>query len=111
MDGISQPAIEGFDNNPEPGRFKAKPGAILLGEDGDSAIDSRPSWAKSGSFLAFRQLKQRVPEFNKFVTDNALSIPGLSKQENIDLFGARTVGRWKSVRFIHLGSVIFYHCN
>ncbi|KAL0066368.1 dye-decolorizing heme-containing peroxidase [Marasmius tenuissimus] len=95
MDGISQPAIEGFDiDNRKPGQFVAKPGAILLGEDGDSA--SRPSWAKSGSFLAFRQLKQRVPEFNKFVADNALSVPGLSRQENIDLFGARTVGRWKS---------------
>ena len=100
MDGISQPAIIGFDKDPEPGRFKAKPGAILVGEDGDSA--SRPSWAKSGSFLAFRQLKQRVPEFNKFVADNALSVPGLSKQENTDLFGARTVGRWKSVRAVHL---------
>ncbi|KAL0565437.1 dye-decolorizing heme-containing peroxidase [Marasmius crinis-equi] len=94
MDGISQPAVEGFDKNPKPGQFVAKPGAILLGEDGDGP--SRPTWAKSGSFLAFRQLKQRVPEFNKFVTDNALSVPGLTQQENIDLTGARMVGRWKS---------------
>ncbi|KAG7094730.1 hypothetical protein E1B28_005549 [Marasmius oreades] len=95
MDGVSQPAIEGF-LDPEAGQFVAKPGAILLGEDGDGNMATRPSWTKSGSFLAFRQLKQRVPEFNKFVADNALSVPGLSKQENIDLFGARTVGRWKS---------------
>ncbi|KAJ8087557.1 dye-decolorizing heme-containing peroxidase [Marasmius tenuissimus] len=96
MDGISQPAIEGFNAGPLPGQFVAKPGAILVGEDGDSSSSGRPEWAKSGSFLAFRQLKQRVPEFNKFVANNALSVPGLTQQENIDLFGARTVGRWKS---------------
>ncbi|KAL0066357.1 dye-decolorizing heme-containing peroxidase [Marasmius tenuissimus] len=96
MDGISQPAIEGFNAGPLPGQFVAKPGAILVGEDGDFSSSGRPGWAKSGSFLAFRQLKQRVPEFNKFVANNALSVPGLTQQENIDLFGARTVGRWKS---------------
>lgn len=39
------------------------PGEILVGETGDSV--TRPAWAKDGSFLVFRQLKQLVPEFNK----------------------------------------------
>ncbi|KAL0575177.1 dye-decolorizing heme-containing peroxidase [Marasmius crinis-equi] len=96
MDGISQPAIQGFNGAPLPGQFVAKPGVILLGEDGDFQSQNRPAWTKSGSFLAFRQLKQRVPEFNKFLADHALSLPGLTQQENIDLLGARMVGRWKS---------------
>ncbi|KAK7034039.1 dye-decolorizing heme-containing peroxidase [Paramarasmius palmivorus] len=95
MDGISQPAIAGFTANPLPGQITLDPGLFILGERGDAT--TRPAWAKDGSFLAFRQLKQLVPEFNKFVTDNALNVPGLTKQENVDLFGARMVGRWKSV--------------
>ncbi|KAK7033639.1 dye-decolorizing heme-containing peroxidase [Paramarasmius palmivorus] len=94
MDGISQPAVQGFVQNPLPGQTPIPAGVILTGEDGDST--TRPAWAKGGSFLAFRQLQQLVPEFSKFVTDNALSVPGLSAQENADLLGARMVGRWKS---------------
>ncbi|KAK7062703.1 dye-decolorizing heme-containing peroxidase [Paramarasmius palmivorus] len=94
MDGIGQPAIKGFVLGPLPGQAEIDPGVILTGEDGDSL--TRPSWAKGGSFLAFRQLKQRVPEFNKFLSDNVLAVPGLTQQENIDLLGARMVGRWKS---------------
>jgi deferrochelatase/peroxidase EfeB len=67
----------------------------LVGEDGDSG---RPDWAKGGSFLVFRQLKQLVPEFNKFLTDNPIVMPNLTLQQGSDLLGARMVGRWKSVR-------------
>jgi len=31
-----------------------------------------------GSFLAFRQLKQLVPEFKKFLTDNPVSVPSMN---------------------------------
>ncbi|ESK93085.1 fungal peroxidase [Moniliophthora roreri MCA 2997] len=96
MDGIGQPAIRGFVRGPLPGQGIVDPGVILTGEEGDLQATSRPPWAKGGSFLAFRQLKQRVPEFHKFLADNALSVPGLTQQENIDLLGARMVGRWKS---------------
>jgi deferrochelatase/peroxidase EfeB len=44
---------------------------------------------KDGSFLAFRQLKQLVPEFNNFLAANPVN--GSS-----ELTGARMVGRWKS---------------
>lgn len=96
MDGISQPAINGFTASPTPGQISVDPGFFLLGETGDSI--TRPDWAKDGSFLAFRQMQQLVPEFNAFLTGNALNVPNLTPQENADLLGARMVGRWKSVR-------------
>ncbi|KIK63492.1 hypothetical protein GYMLUDRAFT_241962 [Collybiopsis luxurians FD-317 M1] len=93
MDGISNPAISGF-STPLPGQAVIQPGIILVGEQGDTT--KRPSWAKDGSFLAFRQLQQRVPEFNKFLNDNALSEPNLTAAQNAELLGARMMGRWKS---------------
>nr|B0BK72.1 RecName: Full=Peroxidase 2; Short=MsP2; Flags: Precursor [Mycetinis scorodonius]CAP53935.1 fungal peroxidase [Mycetinis scorodonius] len=90
MDGISNPAIDGF-STALPGQAVLSPGLFLLAEDGDGSSSSRPSWAKDGSLLAFRQLQQRVPEFNKFLADNAALTQG-----NADLLGARMMGRWKS---------------
>ena len=79
------------------------PGIIIVGEDGDNKTSSRAPWTKDGSFLVFRQLKQLVPEFNKFLLDNALPTANgttLTRQEGADLLGARMVGRWKSVRTV-----------
>jgi deferrochelatase/peroxidase EfeB len=98
MDGISQPAVIGFTPDIKPGQMQVPAGGILVGEDTDTV--TRPSWAKGGSFLAFRQLQQRVPEFSQYLVDNALNVPGLSQQENADLLGARFIGRWKSVSFL-----------
>lgn len=95
MDGISQPGVQGF-TNPVPGQTVVPAGMILLGEDGDAT--SRPTWAIDGSFLAFRQLKQLVPEYDKFLTDNPINAPGLTPAQGSALLGARLVGRWKSVR-------------
>ncbi|KIK54200.1 hypothetical protein GYMLUDRAFT_1024286 [Collybiopsis luxurians FD-317 M1] len=93
MDGISNPAIAGFSTQ-LPGQALVAPGIILVGEGGDGT--ARPSWATDGSFLAFRQLEQRVPEFTKFLIDNALSEPNLTADQNAELLGARMMGRWKS---------------
>ncbi|KAF7334243.1 DyP-type peroxidase [Mycena sanguinolenta] len=93
LDGISNPAVQGF-QSPLPGQAVVPTGQILLGENGDTAI--RPAWAKDGSFLVFRQLKQLVPEFNKFLEQNPIRAPGLTLQEGSDLLGARMFGRWKS---------------
>ncbi|KAJ7243455.1 fungal peroxidase [Mycena rebaudengoi] len=95
LDGISNPAVQGF-STPLPGQSVVSTGSILVGEEGDNLIDSRPAWAKDGSFLVFRQLKQLVPEFNKFLTDNPIRIRGLTPKQGSDLLGARMVGRWKS---------------
>ncbi|CAK5272837.1 unnamed protein product [Mycena citricolor] len=94
MDGISNPAVNGFVTSPFPGQAVVDAGTILLGETND--LVTRPSWALDGSFLVFRQLEQLVPEFNQFLTNNPISGPGLTAQQGSDLLGARMVGRWKS---------------
>ncbi|KIJ24615.1 hypothetical protein M422DRAFT_194507 [Sphaerobolus stellatus SS14] len=105
LDGISQPAINGFTANPAPGQSIVAPGRVLLGRDGDERMLGRPSWAKDGSFLVFRQLKQLVPEFNKFLRDNPLLLPGLTPEQGSELLGARMVGRWKSGAPVDLAPV------
>ncbi|KAF8531600.1 Dyp-type peroxidase [Gautieria morchelliformis] len=93
QDGLSQPPIIGF-RSPNKGEIATNPGIILLGEGGD--IVSRPPWAKDSSFLAFRKLKQLVPEFNDFLTRNPILNGGSTPAEGSELLGARLVGRWKS---------------
>nr|WAW38308.1 DyP-type peroxidase [Cyanosporus caesius] len=94
LDGISQPAVAGFDIDPNPGQETVRQGIILLGRDGDTV--QRPAWALDGSFLVLRYLFQLVPEFNAFKNQNALKIPGLSLAKGSELLGARMFGRWKS---------------
>ena len=87
MDGISQPIVTGFNDDPlPPGQGQPiQTDIILLGRDDDI---QRPDWATDGSFLAFRQLKQLVPEFNKFLADNPFNVSRLSPAENSELLGA-----------------------
>jgi deferrochelatase/peroxidase EfeB len=86
QDGVSQPAIIGF-RSPNSGEIPTKPGVILLGEDGDANSTKRPPWAKDSSFLAFRKLKQLVPEFNDFLTRNPILSGGLSPAQGSELLG------------------------
>lgn len=65
-DHISQPLIVGLD--PAPGRgepLACLPGYIFVGRDGDPRKNVMPLWTHDGSFLVFRQLDEKVPEFNK----------------------------------------------
>ncbi|KAG6810025.1 hypothetical protein H0H92_013639 [Tricholoma furcatifolium] len=100
LDGISNPSVIGFDKNPDPGPKPVRAGILVTGQPGDPQVDPskppRPSWANDGSYLAFRYLFQSVPEFNKFLEDNPIPVPGLTREEGSDLLGARLVGRWKS---------------
>lgn len=96
LDGVSQPAVAGFNVNPLPGQLTVSAGIILVGQPGDTV--PRPAFAKDGAFLAFRQLQQLVPEFDGFLFENAPPIPGFTQQDSADLLGARMIGRWKSVR-------------
>jgi len=98
LDGVSNPAIKGFapDANPPPGPAPIDAGVIVTGYPGDEKQRDRESWQLDGSFLVFRYLFQKVPEFNKFVFDNRLRGPGLTDKEGADLLGARLIGRWKS---------------
>ncbi|KDQ26239.1 DyP-type peroxidase [Pleurotus ostreatus PC15] len=98
LDGISQPAIGGFATSILPGQSLVLPGTILTGELGDPLALTRPSWMKWGSFMAFRQLQQFVPEFDEHLLQMASAIPDetRTKQERAELLGARMFGRWKS---------------
>ncbi|PPQ68900.1 hypothetical protein CVT26_001837 [Gymnopilus dilepis] len=104
LDGISNPAIIGFDKNPDPGPVPVQPGVLLTGQNGDNKADGTPNtrapWATDGSFLAFRYLFQQVPEFDEFLKKNPIAKDGngnvLTPEAGSDLLGARMVGRWKS---------------
>lgn len=94
LDGISEPAVQGVDLKTNRGQETIRQGIVLLGREGDSV--SRPSWALDGSFLSFRYLCQLVPEFDAFLTANAIKSPNMSQEQGSELLGARLVGRWKS---------------
>ena len=91
LDGVSQPAVSGVDTVINKGQETIGQGVILLGRDGDPLSQSRPDWAKDGSFLAFRYLSQLVPEFDAFKKATA---PKLGLDD--ETLGARLMGRWKS---------------
>ena len=98
LDGVSEPAVKGFDDPPKPGEPNAvSPGVIVTGYEGDIG---REPWARDGSFLVFRWLFQLVPQFNNFLRDKHIRKDGegrvLSIEEGSNLLGARVFGRWKS---------------
>ena len=84
QDGVSQPPVIGF-NKPNKGEVPTQPGIFLLGEPGD--VVKRPTWAKDGSFLVFRKLKQLVPEFHDFLAKNPIPDPGLTPAQGSKLLG------------------------
>jgi deferrochelatase/peroxidase EfeB len=59
-------------------------GVILIGEQGNTGS---PAWAKDSSFLAFRKLRQLVPEFNEFLANNPIPDKGLTPAQGSELLG------------------------
>jgi Dyp-type peroxidase family len=95
LDGVSQPGINGL-TMPFPGQELLDPGLFVFGYPGEPAAPPPPppprtTWVKNGSFLVFRRLRQLVPEFHKFLLDQAQAL-GMDPV----LLGARVVGRWQS---------------
>ena len=109
LDNISQPGIRGLDRPSRPGVAPDQglpgqdllwPGEFVLGYPAQDPLDpTRPgpvaplpaAWAKNGSYMVFRRLEQRVPEFRAFVAAQAARL-GIYPE----LLAARMVGRWKS---------------
>ncbi|KAM0249216.1 hypothetical protein ACHAQJ_009122 [Trichoderma viride] len=87
-DGISQPLLKGLDDAqaklPNKRHILTDPATIITG-------NGEPPWATDGSYMAFRKLKQFVPEFRSFVETKA---PGLNYTPA--QLRARLVGRWES---------------
>jgi hypothetical protein len=88
---------------------------IILGYKGDPIVDDpdstiqRSSWTKGGTIMVFRKLEQDVPEFRAYCKKNGPrwrefappGCPKLSNDEGSELWGARMIGRWKSVSLIY----------
>ncbi len=96
QDGISNPGVIGLDPLvPGPPLLDVK--FILTGYGNNT----QPDWTADGSFLVFRYLLQRVPEFNAFLRENALkkdpeTACDLTVEQGSELLAARLFGRWKS---------------
>ena len=109
LDGISQPGIRGLTlpsnrlyqpNEGLPGQDLIWPGEFVFGYPGQHPEDpvkqgAEPEivapWMRNGSYMVFRRLEQKVPEFRRFVREQAARL-GMHPE----LLAARMVGRWKS---------------
>jgi Dyp-type peroxidase family len=116
LDGVSQPGLRGrasddphdvltLRQNPrdpdqgKPGQDLLWPGEFVFGYSGQDPADAEkegpkpcaPEWAKDGSYLVFRRLRQDVPGFHAFLNETAARL-------KIDplLMGAKVVGRFPS---------------
>ncbi|KAK5071212.1 hypothetical protein LTR64_007716 [Lithohypha guttulata] len=115
LDGISEPGIKGFDelkldaNRDDREDVDDKelvpPGIVLCNRDQDP-VQNRPAWSTDGSFLVFRWLEQKVPEFNQDLKKFAKQL-GMNPDSQTDCEGiaARIIGRWPS------GALINKHPN
>lgn len=53
---------------------------ILFGYDGEErngAVPAHPAWAKDGSFLVIRKLRQFVPEWNRYIDISSLTFKAI----------------------------------
>jgi Dyp-type peroxidase family len=109
LDGISQPGIRGLTRPLKPiyqptqglpGQDLLWPGEFVFGYPGqhrDDPYQEGPApqmaapWMRNGSYMVFRRLEQKVPEFRTFVRGQAARL-GIDPE----LLAARMVGRWKS---------------
>jgi Dyp-type peroxidase family len=109
LDGLSQPGICGLTtvsdlrrrpNEGLPGQDLVWPGEFVFGYPGqhpeDPHREGQPPamaepWMRNGSYMVFRRLEQKVPEFWRFVRDQSARLG-----TDPELLAARMVGRWKS---------------
>jgi len=109
LDGISNPGVRGLTRPSKPiyrpdqglpGQDLLWPGEFVLGYPGqhrDNPTKQGPPaetaapWMRNGSYMVFRRLEQKVPEFWRFVREQAARL-GM----DAELLASRMVGRWKS---------------
>lgn len=68
------------------------------GKDGTVEAVAAPEWAKDGSFLVYRRLRQDVGAFHAFLFEQAKShvLPTLEQDSGARFVGSQLVGRWPS---------------
>jgi Dyp-type peroxidase family len=109
LDGISQPGVRGLTSQSNairepdqglPGQDLLWPGEFVFGYPGQHQEhptkegpppEMAAPWMRNGSYMVFRRLEQKVPEFRKFVREQAARL-GM----DWELLAARMVGRWTS---------------
>ncbi len=125
LDGVSQPGIRGrISRNPhdvltlrqnpkdrnqgKPGQDLLWPGEFVFGypgqdpnkavEEPGAVVDAGPFWARNGSFLIFRRLRQDVFALHKFVKAVAehFDVPNPELSSGARMVGSSLVGRWPS---------------
>ncbi|OQE11860.1 hypothetical protein PENFLA_c071G09334 [Penicillium flavigenum] len=101
-DHISQPSIEGLDPPPKEGEPPAiPPGLIFLKRRGDNTTS--PDWAKDGSMLVFREIEEKVHDFNDFVKSESAKMDTFNDGTGEKL-AAHMIGRWKNGSPVELDS-------
>jgi Dyp-type peroxidase family len=120
-DGVSQPGVRGevapgtvLTPRTSPDPDQGAPGQDLLwpgefvfgypGQDGSAAsftvegpVTEPPlEFMADGAFMAFRNLEQKVPEFDLAVKAGARAASTAAEPLTAELLGAQLIGRWKS---------------
>ncbi|WP_405610538.1 Dyp-type peroxidase [Streptomyces sp. NBC_01508] len=108
-DGISEPAVQGFDepdpNRPEhkkgsPGTRIIPTGEIVVGYERTAGRpNDLPDWAKNGSFQVLRRLAQDVPGWWAQIAARLKELKAQGKvppEATTEWLAARLVGRWRS---------------
>lgn len=125
LDGVSQPGMRGrispdphdvltLRQNPKdrnqgkPGQDLLWPGEFVFGypgqdpnkpvEEPGAVMDAGPDWARNGSFLVFRRLRQDVFALHKFLKAVAahFDAPDPASSSGPRMIGSSLVGRWPS---------------
>lgn len=101
-DGISQPLIEGLSKSGPPATT-LKFGEFVLGYPNEYGrytdqllLDQVPRLGRNGSYLVFRQLRQDVRGFWRYLDDVARRPDGTPDRERRLRLAAKLVGRWPS---------------
>ena len=120
-DGVSQPGIRGRidtntaltpsnspdENQGDPGQDLLWPGEFVFGFSGQDpnapkfevqGPNKKPpvDFMQHGSFLVFRRLRQRVPEFHSAIKAASQKIGAGFEAADPDLLASQMVGRWRS---------------
>jgi len=93
----TNPKKSDFSDSPNP---KPGPNSLKSIPQGDGTVlkkNAGPAWAKDGSFLVYRRLRQDVGAFHKFLFETGKKLTKPLAHDSASRFvGSQLVGRWPS---------------